>query len=493
MDPLYNSIDSGSAADLQILDLSCSSLMMNSFDSESSITPSPFQRFRGTPLRSYSSKEEFQNSSVYAELESAVQASSKLVKKQDGTFDFDSEEGQKSVKKLFKILERVFIAFQINTDERLYRNEFTQAYRVLYKPGSLCFLTEIIDSAQEQIPYLWVNSEKYVFSNEVLEAGQNLFSTFQSLIEVLGSVLDGNLDDIISQAKTTLVAFDKAWAEYEHMYVLELMVIEADARRYIRKAISADREITERASQGLRGDDCRKCLVKLIGKINSVANIEGNGRDDLSADILDSAESLVDSENETIKKLSEAIILSYNNLRTLLKQYSLNIEEVDPQLKNNTELVKALEEFESSWGKGKSFLTNPCKREQLVLFSGHIQALAKRYQMLAEQVEFRDAELFMTVPALLIILKAKDSDKDLCRYFCPAIDQEGDRLHDMFEKLKELSRGCDWEYIEQAIIGLENRSDNHAEAIKIIKILGMELQRHKPNQWNEFFNIAMPN
>jgi hypothetical protein len=36
-------------------------------------------------------------------------------------------------------------------------------------------LTEILDSAQEAFPYLWVNGEKYVFSKEVIEAGRNNF------------------------------------------------------------------------------------------------------------------------------------------------------------------------------------------------------------------------------------------------------------------------------------------------------------------------------
>lgn len=50
---------------------------------------------------------------------------------------------------------------------------------MLYKEGSLCYLTEILDSAQEGFPYLWVNGEKYVFSTEVLDAGNKLFKQFK--------------------------------------------------------------------------------------------------------------------------------------------------------------------------------------------------------------------------------------------------------------------------------------------------------------------------
>lgn len=43
---------------------------------------------------------------------------------------------------------------------------------------SLSYLTEILDSAQEGFPFLYVNGEKYMFSQDVLEAGQKLFNGF---------------------------------------------------------------------------------------------------------------------------------------------------------------------------------------------------------------------------------------------------------------------------------------------------------------------------
>ena len=72
---------------------------------------------------------------------------------------------------------------------------------------------------------------------------------------------------------------------YEQLYVLELMLIEKDARRFIIDAIELEKEITsaelrERA-KGKIMVDCpdynknRKNLVLLINKINAVANPEG--------------------------------------------------------------------------------------------------------------------------------------------------------------------------------------------------------------------------
>lgn len=59
----------------------------------------------------------------------------------------------------------------METSSRKYRVDFSQAYRVLFVEGSLSYLTEILDSAQEGFPFLYVNGEKYMFSQDVLEAG----------------------------------------------------------------------------------------------------------------------------------------------------------------------------------------------------------------------------------------------------------------------------------------------------------------------------------
>jgi hypothetical protein len=88
-----------------------------------------------------------------------------------------------------------------------------------------------------------------------------------------------------------LEEFDVNWATYEQLYVIELMLIESDARRFITEAIELEKEIAsaevrERA-KGKIMVDCpdyqknRGKLIEIINKINAVANPEGKGRDDL--------------------------------------------------------------------------------------------------------------------------------------------------------------------------------------------------------------------
>jgi len=46
-------------------------------------------------------------------------------------------------------------------------------------------LPEILDSAQESFDHLWVNGEKYVFSDHVVESGTELNSHFTNLREIV--------------------------------------------------------------------------------------------------------------------------------------------------------------------------------------------------------------------------------------------------------------------------------------------------------------------
>ena len=105
-----------------------------------------------------------------------------------------------------------------------------------------------------------------------------------------------SLVDIINEVRESLEEFDVNWVTYEQLYVIELMLIESDARRFITEAIELEKEIAsaevrERA-KGKIMVDCpdyqknRGKLVEIVNKINAVANPEGKGRDDLQSEIL---------------------------------------------------------------------------------------------------------------------------------------------------------------------------------------------------------------
>jgi hypothetical protein len=80
------------------------------------------------------------------------------------------------------------------------------------------------------------------------------------------------------------------------------MLIEADARRFITEAIEFEKELSQiEIREKSRGrivmdtheyTEKRSKVIKILGKINSVANPEGMGRDDLGNEILLAAEGI---------------------------------------------------------------------------------------------------------------------------------------------------------------------------------------------------------
>ncbi len=52
-------------------------------------------------------------------------------------------------------------------------------------------------------------------------------------------------------------------------------------------------------------------------------------------------------------------------------------------------------------------------------FSQVIEATAEKHRQFAEQLEQRDAEIFLNIPALLILKSLENDDKEICSFFYP--------------------------------------------------------------------------
>ena len=137
------------------------------------------------PVRPTNEAEEFKYSGQFLHIEKLIQCCHGLIIKPDTKFDVDSEEGADMCKLFLDRLEILVQSMRIPTQSREYRLEFSKAYKYLYEKGNLCYLTEILDSAQEGIQCLWVNSEKYSFSKQVLDYGNELYNAFCTMLILL--------------------------------------------------------------------------------------------------------------------------------------------------------------------------------------------------------------------------------------------------------------------------------------------------------------------
>lgn len=393
----------------------------------------PLEENKGLDMEQFEVKL-FLQSSCYAHLDEAIKLYDTLVRKPHANdkFDIESEQGQQAWAQFLKSIQHLCTAMNISRADRSYIERFSKAYKILYKEDDTIYLPEIFDSAQEGYLHLWVNGEKYVFSEDVLKSGKELNEAFYTLKADL-SYFDDHLKhkiesnehfrEVKSHLNKFLENFDRIWTTYEKNYILELMVIENDSRRYVQNAISAEKELsliegtpldqtnsTEGKDTKLR--EATSHLLECIWKINSVANTNGQGRDDLNYEILEAVKKRkkeVDALNKDTElnqktpfdQIHENIHVTLANIRILLSKYSENIEVVDPQLKNNSELVEAITDFENVWSKGKMYLLEDSKFWCFIVMSQYITHLVSDYPEFKSQVEWRDYEIFMTIPSLI--------------------------------------------------------------------------------------------
>eukprot|EP00826_Nyctotherus_ovalis_P034138 TRINITY_DN2800_c0_g1_i6.p1 TRINITY_DN2800_c0_g1~~TRINITY_DN2800_c0_g1_i6.p1 ORF type:complete len:290 (+),score=100.41 TRINITY_DN2800_c0_g1_i6:655-1524(+) len=286
------------------------------------------------------------------------------------------------------------------------------------------------------------------------------------------------------------------------------MFIERDAKRYIYRGIELDQELKSyEILERIKGntlinnaayETIRKELVEIFCKINSVANYEGKGRDDLGVEILLAAESVLrEDRSVAVKRLALRIRESFSRFRGTFRKYEQCVELIDPQLRNNRDLVQSLLSFEDSWTKGKFFFLNPNITNLLMEFSHEVELLGMRYADVKEKMESMDADVFLTIPCMAILNSLKLKDERIY-IFC---DKPLDRL---FEELKEKTKTISdkgYSIIERGL--LEKESDERGmkeanltkeqldELINEIKRAAMVLQRSKPADWNLFIETAM--
>ena len=70
----------------------------------------------------------------------------------------------------------------------------------------------------------------------------------------------------------------------------------------------------------------------------------------------------------------------FGQVRILIRKYAENVEVVDPQLKNNGELVEVLTEFEKAWSLAKEFFCDEKKFKNLLWFSQIIEGLGEKHK-----------------------------------------------------------------------------------------------------------------
>ena len=500
-----------------------------------------FDRFSPSSSdKNYKNFEKFIKSPQYSDLKKTFLYANKIFKlKGENNFEIGTDEGNEICQEFLNQIEVLMKSMDIKGQDREYRKKFTKAYYLLFEENKLCFLSEIFDSAQENTSYIVVNEEKYYFSEEVLNYGNDLYVSFCALITLLidsikmikDKIISFDINKILDNIKSCLIEFDLKWVRYEEKYINELIIIEEKARKLITEGIKIENEITNYENKSkVKGkllindkkyNELRTKLILNILKINQIANINGKGRSDLSAEILFRAEKVLVTVSENQSKGMRNLALKIKNalyvIRQLFRKFSKNIEGVDPRLSNNKDLSKYLLYFESKFELGKTYLLDNQKYNQLLAFSQIIEIICEKYNKysIRDLIENNDPCIFVSLPSILLLKAMNKEDQNICKEYITGLYDKNNESGKLFYNIKNKKKQVKniigdsnktYNLIEKTILfdGTKEQLLIDKEIEKFQKIkeiiseikkgltnLSMHLQTYKPTQWNEFFQLAM--
>lgn len=137
-----------------------------------------------------------------------------------------------------------------------------------------------------------------------------------------------------------------------------------------------------------------------------------------------------------------------------------------------------------------------------------IEATADKHRQFAEQLEERDSEIFVNIPALLILKSLENDDKEICSVFYPNmydITTEKGRqvvgLRTLYDNLRKKHGSYElYNLLEKCVIEVPLTPADHKMyteldleflMIKEVKGLAMQISRFKPADWNKFLDVVI--
>ena len=165
-------------------------------------------------------------------------------------------------------------------------------------------------------------------------------------------------------------------------------------------------------------------------------------------------------------------------------------------------------EFENSWSQGLTYFMDSTKQNQLLHFSQVIEATAEKHKQFSEQLEQRDAEIFLNIPALLILKSIENDDKEICSIFYPDMYDKSsetfrqvDNLKNFYESLRRRFGSYElYNLLEKCLIDVRLEAADQKLftelsleelMIKPIRCLAMQLSRYRPADWNKFLDVVI--
>mmetsp|Transcript_183175 Transcript_183175/g.580736 ORF Transcript_183175/g.580736 Transcript_183175/m.580736 type:complete len:378 (+) Transcript_183175:1756-2889(+) len=211
---------------------------------------------------------------------------------------------------------------------------------------------------------------------------------------------------------------------------LVAQAVECEQRLSALEARHSEEELSELPAYQVE----KRALVQSIGKLNSVANIQRKGRDDLSVGILDAACELLEAcesghrnvvaplvQPGAARLLAEQVVESFEELRDYLDEVSNHLDLLHPHLCQNEGLVAQLVRWEETWEIGARYVHNEDVLGAVCYLVPQLRSAQRAEPALAAMAEDCDAELFLVLPRIVLLCLLADPAKaiELIRRLLP--------------------------------------------------------------------------
>lgn len=483
----------------------------------------------------------------YSAVEALVQSHSKL--QLDGDFlDLRTEAGYDACAAYLSAIDKVASALGLEVAARDYRTKFSLNYKALFPDNDRHYRVDVLEASVDQHSEIWVNGDQFELSPEARGHAQVL----QEVLSDLGAVIrrwNAHPNGVpltaaeIPSARPTKTDFatvlsllDATWAKFECQYISELIAIEARARKLVVNASNHEQALRTFEKGSVEYAEAERYLVRCVSHLNSVANFKRKGRDDLCVDILHSAYGVLarceDSHKdafhgrarEAAKTMSSDVVASYQAVCNYLREVGKCVERVDPHLCNNAGLVARLADWEESWEIGSRYVQQATMLNGMCDLISTVTASTAIAPMLTSMCEDCDVELFLVLPRLVILsflAKPAGDRAAILKGLLPhhfekksvmsadlrgLSDKYQSALKDIVATSRQVGSSVDpslsaWELLLKRAVGgsAEGRNTYGDSPVKTqevienlmrdIERLSLELQRHCPDDWNQFSSV----
>jgi hypothetical protein len=367
----------------------------------------------------------------------------RLCKTEDDYVDTASEAGYRACQEFLQFAASVADTFKQDPVSRAYRSNFSVNYRMLFPNDTRSYRVDLLGASAGQCAMIWVNGAKFEFSPEAVRlagALQEAWVQFCACLQRRVAFSPPVDKDGVLEVRSFLSALDRCWAGFEFKYITELMEIEDRARDIVVDAVKIEEslqrieaetaklhtkledgcatstaELCGVASAALRAEfvEGRRSLVTCIARLNSVANFNRKGRDDIDAEVLESAIATLREcnageasspkaaeERNVAVNLATDVLDSFQAMREYLSEVKSLISRVDPHLRNNPGLVARLVDFEETWEIGARYVCNADVMDEVCGLVAEVRFAARVVPSLATMVNSCAVEIFLCLPRI---------------------------------------------------------------------------------------------